>query len=231
VSNTELVPRPEGTMVKIARWLLAEVGPGSIFTKADLRDAFPGVQQVDRRMRDLRPFGWVIATNREDAALAPHELRFVSPGQPVWESRKRDADAEASPKERRKALLEAGYMCGLCGICAGQIFAVKPFQAAVVSAYRSGDEFVVMCQRCASGASEEVLTAERALALRLFETLSEPDRIQFRDWALNGRRPTSVELAWSAASRSPSLVASLAGFKQTGSHSAIDGEQGDHIGR
>lgn len=227
MSNTQQTPRAEGTMVGIARWLLAEVGAGNIFTKADLRDAFPGVQQVDRRMRDLRPYGWVIDTNRQDAELASHELRFVGEGQPVWESRKRPGALEASPKERRKAMLDAGYMCELCGIAAGQTFFVKPFHAAVVSAYRSHGSFVVMCQRCAAGATEDVLATERALALQLFEELTESDRGLFRDWVENGRRPTKVELAWSVASRSPGLVETLASAHSVKSFPTEARERGD----
>lgn len=46
-----------GTRVRVALWLHSEVPVGSSFTKAQLRDAFPGVEQVDRRMRDLRASG------------------------------------------------------------------------------------------------------------------------------------------------------------------------------
>ncbi|MGW5116466.1 hypothetical protein ACWEQ8_13715 [Streptomyces noursei] len=74
-----------GTMVRAALWLVAEVGEGNVYTKDQLQAAFPGVAQVDRRVRDLRNHGWVIATNRDDVLLAPHETRFVRAGDPVWE--------------------------------------------------------------------------------------------------------------------------------------------------
>src|SRR4051794_13683960 len=77
-----------GTKIRVALWLLSVVGEGHLFTKAQLRDAFPGVEQVDRRMRDLRPHGWQLLTNREDASLSPDELRFVKAGEEVWDPRK-----------------------------------------------------------------------------------------------------------------------------------------------
>lgn len=43
-----------GTMVRAALWLLDEIGEGNSFTKEQVREAFPGVSQADRRIRDLR---------------------------------------------------------------------------------------------------------------------------------------------------------------------------------
>ncbi|MET9297445.1 hypothetical protein [Streptomyces sp. NPDC003077] len=74
-----------GTMVRAALWLVSEVGEGNVFTREQLRAAFPDVAQIDRRVRDLRELGWQIATNRDDALLRPHESRFVRTGEPVWE--------------------------------------------------------------------------------------------------------------------------------------------------
>ncbi|MFD8159703.1 MULTISPECIES: hypothetical protein [Streptomyces] len=74
-----------GSMVRAALWLVTVVGEGNVFTKRDLREAFPGVAQIDRRMRDLREYGWSIATNRDDALLGANECRFVKAGHPVWE--------------------------------------------------------------------------------------------------------------------------------------------------
>ncbi len=73
-----------GTKIRVGLWLVTEVRVGNTFTKAQLRDAFPGVEQVDRRMRDLRQHGWKIDTNKEDASLTPNELRFVQAGDEVW---------------------------------------------------------------------------------------------------------------------------------------------------
>lgn len=73
------------TKVRAALWLATEVGEGKIYTKDQLRTAFPEATQVDRRVRELRNYGWVIATNRDDVSLAPHEARFVRAGERIWE--------------------------------------------------------------------------------------------------------------------------------------------------
>jgi hypothetical protein len=74
-----------GTMVRAALWLVTKVGEGNVFTREQLRAAFPETAQVDRRVRDLRDHGWVIDTNREDPTLSFGESRFVHAGAPVWE--------------------------------------------------------------------------------------------------------------------------------------------------
>ncbi|ARF63093.1 hypothetical protein B1H20_18155 [Streptomyces violaceoruber] len=74
-----------GSMVRAALWLATQVGEGNVYTKDQLRAAFPDVAQIDRRVRDLRELGWVIATNREDPQLAPNEAQFVRAGAAVWE--------------------------------------------------------------------------------------------------------------------------------------------------
>ena len=56
-----------------------------ILGAAELRNAFPSVEQIDRRMRDLRAEGWVIATYREDRSMSQDELRLVAMGGRVWE--------------------------------------------------------------------------------------------------------------------------------------------------
>ncbi|WP_052684339.1 hypothetical protein [Lentzea aerocolonigenes] len=81
-----------GSMARAALWLATVVGEGNKFSKRDLRDAFPGVAQIDRRMRDLRDYEWTIDTIREDSTLTYEEFRLVHIGVHVW-----------SPKERRAA--------------------------------------------------------------------------------------------------------------------------------
>jgi hypothetical protein len=70
--------RQPGTVHRLAVYLHTQP-IGTIFTKADLRRALGGNQDenLGRRMRDLRKFGWQIDTYREDSALQPtqHRLR------------------------------------------------------------------------------------------------------------------------------------------------------------
>jgi hypothetical protein len=92
-----------------AQWLEREIGVGGVFTKEQLRAAFPGVTQIDRRVRDLRERGWIIDTRRQDPTLRQTEMRLVTIGTLV-----RPARAVTS-KARREAMLEWGYICCLCG--------------------------------------------------------------------------------------------------------------------
>ncbi|AEN11345.1 MULTISPECIES: hypothetical protein [unclassified Streptomyces] len=73
------------TKVRVALWLATQVGEGNVFSKDQLRTAFPAAAQIDRRVRELRNHDWVIATSRDDVSLAPHEMRFVRAGALIWE--------------------------------------------------------------------------------------------------------------------------------------------------
>ncbi|WP_033332111.1 MULTISPECIES: hypothetical protein [Streptomyces] len=114
-----------GTKKRVALWLVQEVGLGSVFTKEQLRTAFEGVSQVDRRMRELRDHEWQIDTNREDPALDPSEHRFVKQGVPVWEPGmgSRKASESVGAVQRRSVLLKDNYLCRTCGIGNGEAYA------------------------------------------------------------------------------------------------------------
>src|SRR5690349_22430259 len=99
-----------GAKVRVALWLASEVREGGIFTKAQLRAAFPNIEQVDRRMRDLRPEGWEILTFQEDRSLEPDELRLKTMGGSVWDPGYRSkAKASVSEKERQAVFLADDY--------------------------------------------------------------------------------------------------------------------------
>src|SRR5687768_10019509 len=105
-----------GARVRAAMWLAQEVGEGGAFRKAQLREAFPGVEQIDRRMRELREDGWIFATSREDLSLAQDELRLVHIGSAVWdESYRRQVSSSISPGQRKAVLSADGFACRLCG--------------------------------------------------------------------------------------------------------------------
>ncbi|MEV6720794.1 hypothetical protein AB0M94_07715 [Streptomyces xanthochromogenes] len=91
-------PSAGGGLVRAASWLM-ELGENKVFTKRDLREAFPDIAQIDRRVRDLRDYGWVINTSREDSELAQNEQRFVKRGVAVWDPKQRrnTARTEANP--------------------------------------------------------------------------------------------------------------------------------------
>ncbi|MFL1596252.1 hypothetical protein NQ854_25525 [Rhodococcus ruber] len=202
-----------GTMVRGALWLVQEVGEGNTFTKDELRKAFPGVAQVDRRIRDLRAYGWKILTSTQDASLTAEDQRFVSAGVPVWDKAARAAAArKAIPAKDRQTVLERdGFQCTTCGIAGGEAFADAPGQVAVLSVTKrstltlagdSEDMLVTVCSRCASGGSGEVSSVDEVIAE--YRDLDPVDQARFRRWVARGRRgQTPLERAWTAYRRLP----------------------------
>jgi hypothetical protein len=196
-------------MVRGALWLLQVVGEGNTFTKNQLRDAFPGVSQVDRRIRDLRDYGWVVYASTEDASLLAEDQRFVKAGVPVWDSQARRAAAperSITSKERQAVLARDGYMCTLCGIAGGEPYPDEPLKTAVLAVSRrtvQGDDgqqelrLVTECKRCRSGNAPAPLRIEDALAAAAELSPSELRRL--RRWIERGRRGATVlDLAWTA---------------------------------
>ncbi|MEV5902354.1 hypothetical protein [Streptomyces sp. NPDC052127] len=196
-----------GTMKRVALWLVSEIGEGNTFTKEQLRDAFPGVSQVDRRMRDLRDFGWKISTSREDAGLDSHEQRFVKPGDPVWEpgraTRKTGTTAIGAGR-RREVLSKDGNMCRSCGITPGEIYAGTHEAAQLDIARREvikpdgtrAVELVTECKRCRVGG--QFLTADLDKVLQQTAGLNPIERKVLSDWiAADQRQFSRLEQIWS----------------------------------
>lgn len=203
-----------GTMVRGALWLLQVVGEGNTFTKDELREAFPGVSQADRRVRDLRDYGWLIYTSLEDASLSSETQRFISPGVAVWDPVARRVaapDKTVSNVERRRILASDDYMCTVCGIAGGEEYADGTRQAAVLSISRretvlpDGEVetlLVTECKRCRAGAGETPAQADTVLAS--IRDLAPEDRRRLALWVNRGRRgSTPLERAWSGYRRLP----------------------------
>ncbi|TLM82000.1 hypothetical protein FDW83_14485 [Pseudarthrobacter sp. NamE2] len=201
-------------MVRGALWLLQVVGEGGTFTKNELRKAFPGVSQVDRRIRDLRDYGWVVHSSAEDASLLAEDQRFVKAGVAVWDPRER---RQASPrkamssKERQAVLIRDGYMCTLCGIAGAEPYPDDAVMTAVLAVSRrsirgaDGSEtemLVTECVRCRSG--RESSTVDEREVLMAARELNPGDRRRLIRWMGRGRRgSTELDRAWAAYLRTP----------------------------
>ncbi|MFF3556462.1 HNH endonuclease [Streptomyces tsukubensis] len=161
VSYGELDWRNEslGARVRVALWLRDEVGEGGTFRKQEIRAVITGTEQVDRRMRDLRPAGWVIRTYRDKPSLQPDQLYLEKIGQPVWEREHRAAGLrQISAKTRRAVYERDGHMCRRCGITAGEEYTEGPRSRARltlghVTPYKHGGgveaaDLITECARC-----------------------------------------------------------------------------------
>lgn len=198
-----------GSKIRVALWLVAEVGVGGTFTKADLRAAFPAIEQVDRRMRDLRADGWLISTYRDDRSLAADELRLVAVGGAVWEPGHRARSRVVSAGERRATLGRDGYTCRFCGISAGETYPDAPLHTAKLSAVRtsaSGESarLVTLCDRCMADAPESPSTSDFVGRIR---ALNSEDQQCLLLWIEAGTRQwTKPEVLWADYRRLPADV-------------------------
>jgi hypothetical protein len=202
-----------GTMVRTALWLVSEVGEGNTFTKRRHREAFPERAQADRRLRDLRKYGWVIHTSGEDAALGMDEQRFVHAGLPVWEPEARKAvPSKALTAKQRSAIFEAdGYQCVVCGIAGGESYPDDVHATAVLSVSRrscatlggTDTQLVTECKRCRAGEGSQAPDLEELAST--IEQLDASDRARLLRWMARGRRgATPLDRAWTSYRRMPS---------------------------
>jgi hypothetical protein len=193
-----------GTMKRAALWLVSVVGEGNRFKKAQLREAFPDTSQIDRRMRDLRDFGWQIDTNREDVTLGANEQRFVQQGEPVWEPGKATkAGSTINATKRREIMARDGHFCRSCGIAPGELFA-GTYEAAQLDIARrevrlpggeTPEELVTECNRCRVGGRG--LTADVSAVVSAVAHLGAMERKVLTDWvAADQRHFSGVERLW-----------------------------------
>ena len=203
-----------GTMIRTALWLISEVGVGHSFTKEKHRAAFAGKAQADRRMRDLRKYGWVIHTSAEDATLNSDEQRLVQIGRPVWdrEARRTAAPEQLTAKARRATFAENDYMCVVCGIAGGERYPDAPHMTAVLAISRRSvtlpdgslhTMFVSECKRCRSGAAGGQLDLRQLL--QSIRSISPPERAVFARWAESGRR-SPLDSLWADFRQLPSAA-------------------------
>ncbi|MET7478190.1 hypothetical protein ABZT17_28025 [Streptomyces sp. NPDC005648] len=203
-----------GTMVRGALWLVQVVSEGGVFNKEQIRKAFPGISQADRRIRDLRDYGWVLLTNTDDATLTAEDQRFVKAGVAVWDPAARRAAAPQkaiSNKEKQAVMARDDYMCTVCGISGGEAYVDDSNQTAVLSVTRretilpDGQERILLateCKRCRAGSVGQPARADEAVAD--IKALDAGERRRLLRWIERGRRgTTALDRAWNTYRRLP----------------------------
>lgn len=198
-----------GGLVRGALWLMQEVGPGHTFTKAQLRAAFPDTAQIDRRIRDLRDYGWVIDTSREDLSLDQAEQRFVRPGIRVWDPAERKRGTRAVSSSIRKTVPPPPtFVCELCGRSIDKLPPGSRLNLSRrVRSAQDGDQdepgsFTVLCSDCRAARQGSHGVSE--LAARA-SSLPIRDRTRLLTWITMGERPrTAIEDIWAQYQQLPS---------------------------
>ena len=172
---------------ELGDWIRS-VGVGVVFTHADIQAAFPGVGQIDRRVRDLRGSGWSIVTNRQDKNLRPGQLRCDQFGV--------DHRTPGPTDSVRLAVIVRDHrQCQVCGVIAGHPYPDEPGRTAHIdAAYRTGARsyaaaaWEARCDRC-FGADNGRPTGDADQVWAAINELSGEDKETLRAWMEIGRRP------------------------------------------
>ncbi|MFH8557159.1 hypothetical protein ACH4GP_31185 [Streptomyces celluloflavus] len=194
-----------GGKIRVARWLVEVVGVGNAFTKTAMREAFPGVTQIDRRMRDLRDNGWVILTSREDPSLNSNEHRFVQEGEPVWVPGKGKSKPKSTltAAQRSETMKADNYLCRSCGVGAGEQYGDSRGSAQLDIARRqvtladgtTETQLVTECNRCRVGNGAR--DADVSALLLDLESLGSVERKVLAQWMQADQRTYSIlERLW-----------------------------------
>jgi hypothetical protein len=198
-----------GGMAQAALWLITVVGEGNVFTKAQLREAFPDVAQIDRRLRGLRDHGWRIDTSRDDPSLRQQEQRFVTRGADVWipgKSKSPTHKNSLTASQRAKVLHDDNNLCRSCGVGAGEAYddgggielAKLNVSRRKVLHADGGEEYQLLteCKRCGVGGGPDREIDLGAL-LDLVEDLAPLEQRLFAKWIVADRRTFSpIEKVW-----------------------------------
>ncbi|MDT0447299.1 hypothetical protein [Streptomyces johnsoniae] len=195
-----------GGKIRAALWLETEVGLGNTFTKTQLRAAFPNVAQIDRRLRDLRDYGWQIHTSRDDASLNQDEQRYAHRGAEVWipgQVKTPQHKNSLTAQQRTKVMQADDFLCRTCGIGAGESYDDSIDQAQLNVTRRPvrltdgtiGHQLVTECKRCRSGGSGTDVDLGELLAM--VEALGPLECKVLAGWIKADRRSRSaLEKLW-----------------------------------
>ncbi len=178
-----------GTKVRVALWLATEVGEGGTFRIQDLRAAMPGIEQIDRRMRDLRPVGWELETYRENPRLRADELKLARIGDHVWDPAYQQKRTAIPNRLRLQVMERDGFRCASCGVGGGETYPDDNSQTAqlmVRAVDASGPDagsrshLVTQCRRCSKAGGLPRLHASNARAA--VSELAPEDRALLLAW-------------------------------------------------
>ncbi|WP_172387326.1 HNH endonuclease [Streptomyces sp. MNP-20] len=200
-----------GLLKRVAAYLATEVGEGGTFDKEAFVEAFSD-DQVLRRLRDLRKYGWEI-----DSPRSSDSWRLVKIGAQVWSPRallvQRRISRSAMARLRQEVLARDLHCCRSCGVGAGEQHLDAPYRTARLGVFhRSGlaqggadsvENMITLCDRCEPGGdSDSSLPSDSSLldgARKEVLELPMRQRAALLSWMTVGeRRRSATDRVWAA---------------------------------
>jgi hypothetical protein len=191
-----------GDEQKLAAWLAFNVELGETFTMKELRQALGEVvpnhaEHLNRRLRNLRPDGWSIPSNRDDGSLNPDEYRLAAIGWHPGEGRDRPPRATVSLRVQRRVFERDGRRCVICGLGSDEFYEDGSRVSLTVghrypNARRgAADEnnLQTECRRCNEPVRDELAATETLEdVLPELRLMGREAKSKLESWLLEGRR-------------------------------------------
>src|SRR5690606_1956272 len=170
-----------GDEQKTAAWLAFNVTEGETFTMRTLRQALGedpdtpnSAEHLNRRLRNLRPDGWVVPSNKDDRTLPVGTYRLERKG---WHPGlgPRPKREGISDSKRRRVFDRDSSRCVICGVGRGEPYPDKPETKAVLTVGHRVprelggstdlDNLQTECKRCNEPVRQEMGVPETLSAL------------------------------------------------------------------
>ena len=210
-----------GAMGQAAWWLAHIKGEGAVYAIGEVRQLWPEHQQIDRRLRDLRDYGWRIDEARStlNSDLRPDERRLVHIGVAYWdpEARRVGKPEKISAKIRSQIFHRDGHACVRCGIASGEEFADMPGVTARMTAAHvypdrlggkaTASDLITACQFCNEAIRDETPNYLDAAQVQLrVRSLGRSDLERLLNRMRTGRAEADkVDFVWRAYLQLPAV--------------------------
>jgi 5-methylcytosine-specific restriction endonuclease McrA len=198
--------RPFGQEKRLAAWLWFRYEVGAFFTMKDARAALGAdlpedAEHLNRRLRALRPDGWVIVSYKDDRNLPVDTYRLDTKGTRVWLGERKPRQL-VSAATRRHVLDRDGNRCQVCGIGSGESYPSEPDTHAKMTVGhrvpqdRGGtndpDNLRTECSRCNEPVRHEVADPETYNEVfAVVRKLKNEDLKSLVTWLQSGERSRS----------------------------------------
>jgi 5-methylcytosine-specific restriction endonuclease McrA len=194
-----------GVEPRLAAWFNYNIKVGDIFTLKMLRQALGeedlpnNHEHFNRRLRNLRKYGWAIHSSRDLRGLEQDQYQLATVGHPIWLGKSRFGTKGVSNKIRREIFDRDGHRCIICGVGQGEPYPDDPTRLArltlghfVADAFKGPNDPANLrteCSRCNEPAKEEATRSLTAQELwPKIRSLGRQDKARLLSWIEKGHR-------------------------------------------